>query len=276
MSPALTTMSPAPTVMSSGTYTTGTQPVATYYATPMQNTDVYDQPLSHDGASWIVRDEVVADVLLSIDASHDDLRRSGSDLHGRAGPDLLPECPAQVWPVPALAAASHAGVHGAGLWNPDVLNLGLRGSREYDLRLRHADVLHDNLYIAGRDTTRQRHDDDPARHDRREHVACLHADDTQCSQRNIRCHDLGPCRASVTGSDTSPDGAGATGHGPGHDIAGSGDSPTQPEVTEHGRPAFDAGRLRFAKIRRSRRQTRRHKTSTTVIIGCDRTHAVGS
>ena len=37
MQPATTTMSPAPTMMSPGTYTVGTQPVATY-ATPMANT----------------------------------------------------------------------------------------------------------------------------------------------------------------------------------------------------------------------------------------------
>ena len=138
--PAATTTSPAPTTMSPGTYTTGTQPAATYLCDTHVEHDVYDQSLSDDGASWIVWDEVVAHVLLFIDARHDDLRHSGPDLYGCAEPDLLSNCRAQVWPVPALAAASHADVHDADLRNPDVHNLGLRGSREHVIHLRNADL----------------------------------------------------------------------------------------------------------------------------------------
>ena len=121
-------------------------------------------------------------------------------LHGRAGPDqLLPACPAKVWAVPALAATGHAVIHGAGLWNPDVLDLRLCGPGEYDIRLLDAGLLHDNVCIAGRRRLPAGTDDDPRRHDRGEHGAGLHADDTECSQRNIPATTTVPAEPALQG-----------------------------------------------------------------------------
>ena len=154
--PATTSMSPAPTTMSPGTYTTGTQPVATY-ATPMPNTTYTTTayPTTMGGGFYTAR---FASLFLSRDASRRDLWHTRPDLlHRHAWPDLLPACSAQVWPLPAVAAASHAGLQcDAGLWNSGLLDTRLPGHNLcgaclHLVRLQQARVLRDDLCTSGGD-----------------------------------------------------------------------------------------------------------------------------
>ena len=95
-------------MMSPGTYTAGTQPVATYYATPMPNTmyttyvsDLYhDYPMTMRRGLFGMRSTPMyyypsTPVTTTYSTPVQTYTR-------HAGPDLLPACPAKVWPVPAL------------------------------------------------------------------------------------------------------------------------------------------------------------------------------
>ena len=170
--PATTTMSPAPTMISPGTYTAGTQPVATY-ATPMPNTPytTYSYPVRMRGGLFGMRSSVYSYPATPVTTTY---THTGPDLHRHSWPDLLPTCPAEVWPVPALATAGDASLR-----NSCILDIGLlRGAGVYDVRLQYACKLHDDIRITGRHGPREQYDP------RREYGSCLYADDARRSERH--------------------------------------------------------------------------------------------
>ena len=205
--PATTTTSPAPTMMSPGTYTTGTQPVATDYATPMSNmmytTNPYpmtvrrglfgmrSSPMYYYPSTPVTTTygTPVQTYTVAPSQTYYQNVRPRFGLFQRWRQQAMPTYGTPVYGTPTYTTSGYAA---------PVNTTYTYGTPAY----------YTTTYaVAGRDTTRERHDGS-FRHDGREHNACLHADDTQRSEHNNSCHELGPRRACVAGSDSGPDGAG--------------------------------------------------------------------